>query len=157
VPGLPKTQNFLGAVSLGSIRFEEGFMAGTIGAGAISLSQFWLLDDQLRVFADGSIRLADGRMQIDAVLNTGDFAAQNLLLRQLASATTLNAVIPLGVIIQVNELLSNRTLLLRLSGPASNPQVRLKTVETLRENAVDFFLRQAARGVAAAIIGTSVD
>src|SRR6056297_2530267 len=31
VPGLPKTQNFLGAVSLGSIRFEEGFMAGTIG------------------------------------------------------------------------------------------------------------------------------
>ncbi|QEG43777.1 AsmA-like C-terminal region-containing protein [Roseimaritima ulvae] len=155
VPGLPRTQNYLGAVSLGSVRFDEGRMRGSVGGGAVVLHEFWLLDEQLRVFADGSIRLADGRMDVGAVLNTGDFSAQNVLLRQLAT-TAGSGAIPLSVLMQANELLSNRTLIVDLSGPVSNPRVRLKTVDTLRANATEFFLRQARRAATAAVIGVAV-
>ncbi|WP_153558464.1 AsmA-like C-terminal region-containing protein [Roseimaritima sediminicola] len=156
VPGLPDTQNYLGAVSLGSVRFDQGRMEGVIRGGAVVLDEFWLLDSQLRVFADGKIRLADGRMAIDAVLNTGDFAAQNILLRRLAGFAG-EAAVPLSVVIQANELLSNRTLLVGLSGPVSNPRVKLKSIDTLRANATEFFLRQARRGTAAVVLGAALD
>ena len=155
VPGLPSTQNYLGAVSLGGIRFDEGRMRGSVGGGAVVLQEFWLLDEQLRVYADGSVRLADGRMDVGAVLNTGDFSAQNLLLRQLATTAGTGAA-PLTVLIQANQLLSNRTLIVDLTGPVGNPRVRLKTVDTLRANATEFFLQQARRAAGAVVLGAAL-
>tara|TARA_R110002049_G_scaffold4601_5_gene32054 strand:+ start:83325 stop:86438 length:3114 start_codon:yes stop_codon:yes gene_type:complete len=155
VPGLSDTQNYLGAISLASIRFDEGRMVGTVRRGTVSLNEFSLIDQRLRVFADGTVGLADGRMQVEAVLNTGDFRRQNFLLRQFANVASGGASIPLDVIIEINELLSNRTLIVDINGPITDPRVRLKTVDTLRENAVDFFIRQAGRAVAASVIGAS--
>ena len=155
VPGLLKTQAYLGAASLASVRFDEGRMRGIVGGGAIKLHEFWLISNRLRVFADGSIRLGDGRMDMAAVLNTGDFQAQNFLLRQVANVASGGIAVPLDLIVEVNQVLSDRTLIVDLTGPVGNPRVRLNTVKTLRENAVQFFLRQARRGVTAAVIGVS--
>jgi hypothetical protein len=121
----------------------------------VVLHEFWLLDEQLRVYADGSVRLADGRMNVGAVLNTGDFSAQNLLLRQLATTAGAGAA-PLTVLIQANQLLSNRTLIVDLTGPVGNPRVRLKTVDTLRANATEFFLQQARRAAGAVVLGAAL-
>ena len=157
VPGLLKTQAYLGAASLASVRFNEGRMRGVIGAGAVSLREFSLISNKLRVFADGTVRLADGRMDVAAVLNTGDFQAQNFLLRQVANVASGGITVPLDLIVEVNQILSDRTLIVDLTGAAANPRVRLNTVRTLRENAVNFFLRQARRSVTAAVIDVTYD
>lgn len=144
VPGLISLQSYLGAFSLAGTTFDAGRARGTIGGGVLRVDEFWLSSDRARVWADGRVRLAGGQLDIEAVVQTGSFETQNLALLALAETAAIPAGIPLGAIIEVNRLASNRTLYLELVGPLSRPRVRVRPLDTFRENAAQILIREAA-------------
>ena len=144
VPGLLATQSYLGAFSMAGTTFEAGRARGNIGSGLIDLTEFWLVSDQVNVWADGRIRIPSGRLDIAAVVQTGDFEAQNVALLALAEAATLPAGIPIGTIVRLNRLASNRTLYFDVVGQLPKPRVRLRPFDVLRENAAEYLLRETA-------------
>ncbi|WP_186775706.1 AsmA family protein [Rubripirellula tenax] len=143
VPGLLKANRFLGALSLVGTKFDRGELNGTIGRGAFNIDEFWLRGDRVRVFAEGRVSIADLRMDIEAVLATGYLQADEAKIVALAAQLALQAAIPVGLILELNRLFSNRTLYLGVTGPLSDPSVRLNPVETLRAAAGRFLVREA--------------
>lgn len=147
VPGLLSTQSYLGAFSLAGTTFDAGRVRGNIGSGIVDLTEFWLVSDQVNVWADGRVRLPSGRLDITAVVQTGDFEAQNLALISLAELAALPAGVPVGAIISLNRAISNRTLYFDVVGQLPRPRVRLRPFHVFRENAAQFILRETAASV----------
>ncbi|QDT04042.1 hypothetical protein K227x_24280 [Rubripirellula lacrimiformis] len=143
VPGLLKANQFLGALSLTNTQFDTGTLKGTIGRGAVQVEEFSLRADRVRVFAQGRIGIADWRMDLDAVIATGLLDGDSAKIAALAAQLAVEAFIPVGLIVEINRMFSNRTLFLGVTGPASDPQVRLKPIETIRQAAVRFLVREA--------------
>ncbi len=143
VPGLLKADQFLGVLSLARTQFDRGEINGSIGRGAYNIEEFWLRSDRVRVFAEGRIGISDLRMDMDAVVSTGSFAGDNAKIMALAAQLAVEAFIPISAIVELNRLFSNRTIFLGVSGPSSDPQVRLKPVETLRQATARFLVREA--------------
>ena len=141
IPGLTEAQNFLGPVGMAGIQFDEGRAKGVIGGGRATLKEFWLRSPQLMVWAEGAVTLASLRLDLEAVISTGDFEANSSLLTTVG-LLAIDYATPVGVLLQINELLSNRTVFVDVVGPATDPSLRLKPLETIRENAAQFFLQQ---------------
>ncbi len=131
VPGLTTAGSFLGATSLMGVRFANGQAVGRLHKGRLLLNQLALTSDRVTVQASGSIGIIDQRLDVDAVISTGSFQGQNVLLRQFG-VNAFRSAIPLG---HVNRVLSDRMAVLEMVGPARDPVIRLMVAETLRANA----------------------
>ncbi|TWU34206.1 translocation/assembly module TamB domain-containing protein [Novipirellula artificiosorum] len=140
IPGLRDAQRFLGAIPLSGIRIDEGRLNGTVSGGRARIKEFALASPHLRVWADGFVQLASGRMEVDAVISTGNFEA-NQLADAYLQLVALDFVSPLALLIRINRLLSNRTIYVDARGPVSNPRLSLKPLATLRDEAVRYILR----------------
>ena len=134
VPGLSAAGSLLGATSLTGVRFENGEASGRISKGRLLLERVAMVSDRVNVQAEGSVGLLNQRMDIDAVISTGQFQGQNVLLRQLGTQAVLDAL-PIG---QVNRVLSDRTIVFKMVGPTRDPVIQLLAGETLRANARRF-------------------
>jgi translocation and assembly module TamB len=154
-PGLISAQAYLGAFSLAGTRFEEGGVRGTIGAGMARIEDFWLLSSRLQVLARGRIFLASGYMDMDAVIATGNFDLANVAITAIAEQLAVGAALPIAAIIRVNRFLSNRTLFVEVQGLISDPRLRLRPVDTLRQGARRFLVREAAAAFAPIAVGGS--
>ncbi|MCA9135979.1 MAG: hypothetical protein KDB00_04450 [Planctomycetales bacterium] len=145
VPGLSAAGSLLGATSLTGVRFEQGEVLGRIANGRLLLESISMVSDRVDVQASGSVGLVDRRLDIDAVISTGNFQGQNVLLGRIGTQALLD-VVPIG---QVNSLLSDRTIVVQMVGSARDPVIRLLAGETLRANA-QRFARQRVFGIIAA-------
>lgn len=96
----------------------------------------------MQVFADGSVALRGGRMNVDAIISTGDFAVSGNVLMALAQRYALTAAGPLGVVNQVNQLASGRTIYVHVGGTVARPHVRLRPLETATRGVVETALQQ---------------
>ncbi|QDT09741.1 AsmA-like C-terminal region-containing protein [Planctomycetes bacterium K23_9] len=141
IPGLDDAQNFLGPIGLAGVRFDEGRARGVIGAGRATLQEFWLRSPQLMVWAEGPIVLANQRLDLQAVISTGNFDTSTTLISALGMVAVDYAT-PIGILLEINQLLSDRTIFVDVVGPASDPRLRLKPLETIREETAQFFLQQ---------------
>lgn len=117
-------------------------MRGTIGSGIFRLDQFWLLSDRARVSATGAVNLANASLNVDALISTGNFEAQNLALMSIAETAALPAT-PISVLIRINRALSDRNIYVSIGGPLARPAVRLQSLRTLREATAGYLLREA--------------
>lgn len=142
VPGLSTAGSLLGATSLTGVRFEQGEAIGRISNGRLLLENVSMVSDRVSVQAKGSVGLVDRRMDIGAVISTGNFQGQNVLLANLGTQALLDSV-PIG---QINQLLSDRTIVVQMVGSAQSPVIRLLAGETLRANA-QRFARQRVFGL----------
>ncbi len=59
-----------------------------------------------------------------------------------ASQLAIQSVLPLTTLVEINRLLSNRTVHLDFLGTMADPRVRLKPLEMIREEAARFLLRE---------------
>ncbi len=142
VPGLLSADQFLGVISLAQVRFNSGRMRGVIGGGAARLDEFSLSSNRVRVWAEGTIQLASGGTDLDVVISTGNFLLDNAKVVAFATQLAIQSVLPIATLIEVNRLLSNRTIHLAFTGPLTDPRVRLKPLEIIREEAARFLLRE---------------
>ena len=141
IPGLSDAQNFLGPIGLAGMQFDQGRAKGVVGGGRATLKEFWLRSPQLMVWAEGSVNLASQRLDLEAVISTGDFDTNSSLLSTLG-LLAIDYATPVGILLEINQLLSNRTVFVDVVGPATDPNLRLKPLDTIRENAAQFFLQQ---------------
>lgn len=142
IPGLVSADRYLGLISLTNTRFTAGAMRGVIGGGAARLDEFWLRGNLARVWADGKVQLNSGRIDMNVVISTGNYIFGEDHIIAFASQLAMQAVLPITSLIEVNRLLSNRTIHLTFTGSPANPRVRLKTLEIIREEAARFLLRE---------------
>ncbi|MCG8650404.1 MAG: hypothetical protein MI861_11265, partial [Pirellulales bacterium] len=142
IPGLVSADRFLGVISLAQARFDTGRIVGFIGGGAARLEEFWLRSRRVRVFAEGTIQLANARSDLNVVISTGNFAIDNAQLASLATQLALQSVLPIAGLMELNRLLSHRTIHLDFTGPLTDPRLRLKPLEIIREEAARFLIRE---------------
>lgn len=157
VPGLTAASRLLGPVSLATESFDAGQARGLIGRGAVRLQEFWLSSDSALVRADGKVYLASRRMDLEAIIATGDYGDIASDFAQLAQANALRAILPASAILSVSELLRDRTVVVAVTGTTERPIVRLRTVETFREEVARFFLREGQRLILAGFAVGAVD
>ncbi|WP_197454592.1 AsmA-like C-terminal region-containing protein [Stieleria varia] len=153
IPGLISVGKFLGPISLATETFDTGLAVGIIGQGIVTLDEFWIGSDTALVQADGRVYMRSGRMDLNALIATGDYRDISANFAQLAQRYALRSLLPTSAILSVSELLRDRTLVIRVMGTVQNPLVRLQPVETFREESVRFILREGQRlivGAAAA-------
>lgn len=143
IPGLTQANHFLGAISLATTQFDSGEVSGIIGGGTASIQEFWVRGDRVRVFAQGRVGLVDQRMDLEAVISTGDFRTDNAELLALATQLAIQSVLPISALAEINEILSDRTLHFDVLGTFSSPRLRLDPFRTLEEEASRFLLREA--------------
>lgn len=143
IPGLLKANQFLGVVSLVGTQFERGKVVGRIGAGAFQIQEFSLASDRVRVFAGGRVGVADLRMDMDAVISTGSLDGDNARLLAFAAQLAIESALPITTLVEINRLVSNRTVHFDVTGPATNPRVKLDSAQTIREEAGRFLIREA--------------
>ena len=145
VPGLSASGALLGATSLAGVRFSDGESSGRITRGSVVIDHLTLASDRVAFQASGRIAIRDKRMDIAAVLATGNFQGQSQLISQLGAKTALN-YLPIG---QINRLVSDRTVVFEMMGPMRDPVIRLLPAETLQANARRFLIQEAVGLIAA--------
>jgi hypothetical protein len=142
VPGLLKADPFLGVLSLQGLRFDEGGLQGVIGAGAATIDEFWLSSPRVKVWSDGKIYLANQRMDLDVIIATSNFGFGSGPVVAFASQLAIQSVLPITTLVEINRLLSNRTVHLDFLGTVADPRVRLKPLEIIGEEVARFLLRE---------------
>lgn len=156
-PGLIAASQFLGPVSIANQSFDVGQAKGVIGKGSVVIDEFWIGADNALVQADGKVNLRSGRMNLNVLIATGDFRDIAANFTQLAQRYALRSLLPTSAIISVTELLRDRTVVLAVLGTAANPIVRLRPIETFREEAARFLLREGQRLIVAGIFAEAAD
>jgi hypothetical protein len=111
-----------------------------------------LASSQLQIYMTGRATLA-GRLNLEAIVSTGE-RFEPLQARSLLTRLALATVPPARVLAAANDFLSNRVVHLAIGGTMRRPVVRILPFRSLREEAIRFFLRQAA-GMAFPIAGAS--
>nr|WP_286764427.1 AsmA-like C-terminal region-containing protein [Rhodopirellula sp. UBA1907] len=157
VPGLLAASRFLGPISLANQSFDVGEATGIIGQGVVVLDEFWLGSDNALVQADGKVYLRSGRLDLNALIATGDYRDIAANFTQLAQQYALRSLLPASAILSVSELLRDRTLVVAVMGSTQSPIVRLRPVETFREETARFLLREGQRLILAGITAGAVD
>lgn len=142
VPGLLKADQFLGVLSLRGIQFDEGGLKGLVGSGVATIDEFWLSSPRVKVWSDGKIYLANQRMDLDVIIATSNLGFGSSQVIAFASQLAIQSVLPLTTLVEINRLLSNRTVHLDFLGTVADPRVRLKPLEIIREEAARFLLRE---------------
>jgi hypothetical protein len=153
IPGMRGIERLLGPVSVMTTTFDRGEAAGAIGAGSVRLQRFALASDNVAILANGSVYLRSGRMNLDTLVATGDFSEAGNALRATVRDYALATVVPSAAVLRLVDLLEDRTLVLDVGGTLDNPVVRLKPLETAREQLRRFLTRQGQQLLWQAILG----
>lgn len=142
IPGLLQADQFLGLLSLQGLQFDEGAVSGVIGTGAATIDELRLSSPRIKVWSQGKIYFANQRMDLDSVIATSNFGFGGSEAVAFASQLAIQSVLPVTTLLEVNRILSNRTVHLEFLGTLSDPRVKLKPLETIREEAANFLLRE---------------
>ena len=121
--------------------FEAGEVRGRLAKGVFRLERFVLSNPAAHVFADGSIT-RQGRLDLDVVAATGQIGPNGGALKLIGLSVPKFGALPLTVVTQVTNLLSNRMVRLSVTGTIENPNVRVNTAALLSDTVVRFFIGQ---------------
>lgn len=145
IPGLIAASQLLSSVSLASQDFGAGEAKGTISKGVVAIDEFWAASKSALVRADGKMYLTSQRLDLQALIATGDYRDIAGNFAELVSANAVAAFLPASTILSVSELLSDRTVIVDVRGTVRSPIIRLRAVETFREEVARFLLREGQR------------
>lgn len=157
VPGLVGISRYLGPISLATEKFTTGAARGVIGNGVMAIDEFWLGSDAALVQADGQLYLRSKRLNLDAIVATGDYTDIASDFDKLIERYVLRTFLPASVILDLSALLRDRTLVVKILGTMDYPIVRLQPVETFREEAARFLLREGRRLILSGITAGAID
>jgi hypothetical protein len=122
--------------------FQSGDVRATLAGGVFRVQRLALANPTAQVFADGSITLASGRLDLDVVAHTGRVGPDVRGLALLGVRLPTIGPVPIGLLKDVSDFLSNRTIRLTITGTTGNPVVRVNAGALLRDEAVRFFLNR---------------
>ena len=126
--------------------FQTGEVRGRLGNGLFRLERLALSNSTANLFADGTVTLATGRLDLDVVAATGQVGAGLRGLQLVGVRIPTIGPIPIGLITDISELLSNRTVRLSVSGTTKNPVVRVNAAALLGDEAIRFLVSRYVFG-----------
>jgi len=133
--------------------FQAGDVRATLSRGTFRIQRLALANPAAQLFAEGTLTTS-GRVDLDVVAHTGTIGPDVRGLRLFGLRLPSLGPIPIGLIRDVSDFLSNRTVRLTITGTTDNPIVRVNVGALLTDQAVRFFLsRYVVPADAAAILG----
>lgn len=121
--------------------FQSGELRGRLANGLFRVQRLSLSGQPVNLFANGTVG-RDGRLNLDVVATTGRVGVNPNFLRLLGVRLPPIGPIPVGLVLQVTDYLSNRTVYLRVTGTLRSPSVRVEPLPLLTEEAVRYFLNR---------------
>jgi uncharacterized protein involved in outer membrane biogenesis len=138
VPILQQAAPFLNAYQL-TRPFDSGDVRGVLRQGVFHVQRLALANPGAQIFAEGTIRTS-GQIDLDVVAHTGTIGPQVRALRLFGLRIPAFGPLPLTLLRDVSDFLSNRTIRMTITGSVDNPIVRVNARALLTEQAVRFFL-----------------
>jgi hypothetical protein len=135
--------------SRGLVSFTQGELRARLTAGWFNIQRLALSGPRLKMLLEGTVWL-DSRVDLTVVATTGRLAIDPRVLRAFGLRVPAFGPIPIGLILEVSNYLSNRTVILSVTGTVNNPIVRVNVARLLGEEAVRYFLSPSLFGSAAA-------
>jgi uncharacterized protein involved in outer membrane biogenesis len=122
-----------------STSFNQGQLRARLGRGLVRIEQLTLQGSSLRVYVDGTVSL-QGRLNLTVIANSGRVGLDPLRLQILGIRLPAVGPIPLTLLVEANDYLSNHTVQLQVTGTLRSPNVRIAPLATLQQEAIRFFL-----------------
>lgn len=152
IPILQQITPFLNTAGLVK-PFQSGDVRGTLSGGVFRVQRIALANPTAQLFAEGTITTG-GRIDLNVIAHTGTIGPDVPGLRLFGLRLPTFGPIPITLIRDVSDFLSNRTVRLTVTGQTSNPVVRVNVGALLTEQAVRFFLsRYVLPAEAAGVLG----
>jgi hypothetical protein len=152
IPILQQTIPFLNTSGLVQ-PFQSGDVRGTLSRGVFRIQRLVLVNPSAQLFAAGTITLK-GQIDASVVAHTGTLGPGGRAFQLFGLRLPMIGPIPLSLIQEISDFLSNRTIKLTITGNVKDPVVRLNTAALLSEEAVRFLLaRYVVPSNAAGVLG----
>jgi hypothetical protein len=142
VPILGPLQGLMPQV-LPSTTFEEGKLRGRLNRNVFQLERLSLASPSAEVYATGSVSLT-GRLDLEVTAGTGSLRRGQRIARILLRSLLVAAQPQLALVLRINNFLANRVIQARVTGTTTSPVIRIQPLQLLGEEALRFFLMQAA-------------
>jgi hypothetical protein len=123
--------------------FQSGELRARIDRGVMRVQQLTLQGGNLQFYADGTIGLDSGRLNLNVVAKTGDVGLPTLRLGAIGLRIPIAGPVPVTVLQEVSNLLANRVIYLEVTGTLHSPVVGVRPLPMLSAEAVRFFLNRA--------------
>ncbi|MCA9118076.1 MAG: hypothetical protein KDA79_23555, partial [Planctomycetaceae bacterium] len=122
---------------------DDGLLQARLSRGVMRIEQLSLTGPSLRIYVTGTVTRPD-RLNLAVTVATGDTAASRgcSLLSVARLADSANPSV--GILLRTQRLLSNRLIHLEVTGTARRPMVRALPLPLLSDEALRYFLEQAA-------------
>jgi hypothetical protein len=127
----------------GALTFKDGEFRARLAGGVWRIQQMTLESSLAHLIVQGTVTV-QGRLDLDVVAQTSSLGGLNpLLLRVVLTKLPPIGPVPVGLIFQATELLSNRVVRLHISGTTRSPRITVEPLRVLSEEAVRFLLPRA--------------
>ena len=137
VPLVDRIVPFLGGGAAGG-GGQTGSLDAALRAGVVRVRRATLSSRGFRLFGEGTVTAANGRLDLDVVADTGRRDTVEAVVLRLAEEAA--GPTPVGLALRASRLLRDRVVYLKVTGTASRPVVRLQADRQLREEAARFLL-----------------
>jgi hypothetical protein len=125
-----------------STTFQKGNLVARLGSGTLRIQQMALQGANVQVFVDGTMTLQE-QLNLHVIAKTGDVGWPTLRLGPIGLRVPLAGPVPLLVLQEASNLLSNHVVYLDITGTPRSPVIRPRPLAILSEEAVRFFLNRA--------------
>jgi hypothetical protein len=120
--------------------FDSGDLRGRLAGGVFRVERLTLVGRWAQLFAEGTVTV-EGRLNLDVMARTGQVGPDPRGLRLLGLLPAAGPV-PIGLLVEARNYLSNRLIYLHVAGTIRSPVIRVRPLPLLAEEVTRFFLRQ---------------
>lgn len=140
-PGLRQIAPYLRLTP--SLRIDKGDMRAFLSRGLLRVNRLALSGQNLKLFANGTVYLSSGRLDLAVMARTGLVGVAAPVLQVLGVASV--GAVPVAALVRATAWLSNTTIRLRVTGTLRSPSIQFEPLRRfLSEEVLRFFLYQYA-------------
>lgn len=141
VPILSDLGRLVPVMQLASTDIKNGTMDAQFGQGLLRIQSLFLDSNAFWVVADGSASLSTGRLDINALLQTGGGIEEQL--QDSATQKLVAAALPeVAFLLQLGDLLRNRAIYFHVAGTTSRPAIQFRAAQTIAKALLQNIRRQ---------------
>ncbi len=143
IPILSSLDRLVPLSQFASTQIKSGSLNAKIGQGLLRMSDLTLFSDAFALAASGNATLDGGKLDIDAVLQTGS-SFQSGLAQSAIRDSLVTSVPQVTLVLELNDLISNQSLFLHVGGSASRPVIQTKAGRSAAAAFLQIWGRRAA-------------
>jgi len=121
----------------GATVFDQGRLRARLNQGLLRIERLSLQSRLVRLFLDGTVTVPEGRLDLNATVNTCLTLPYKL---DMSGPPPAAAQLPAFLVLRVTAILSSLAVHLHVGGTYRGPTIQVQPLRTLTEEAARFFL-----------------